>query len=75
MLTDCAAEAAAAGAAKSAELSGEYLTTLADNGMTVGEPSEQLASDLQGYGETMTDEWIAEAGDQGQAIIDEYRAE
>ncbi len=73
-LTDCGAEAAARGAAKSAELSGQYLKTLAENGMTVAEPSDQLRSDLEGFGTTMTDEWIAAAGDKGKAIVESYRA-
>lgn len=73
-IMDCGATAAKDGAAKSEELSGEYLKTLAENGMTVGAPSDQLKSDLQGFGTTMTDEWTAQAGDEGKAIIDAFMA-
>jgi len=72
-IMDCGATAAKDGAAKSEELSGQYLKTLAENGMTVGAPSDQLKSDLQGFGATMTEEWIAQAGDEGKAIVDAYK--
>lgn len=45
---------------------------LADNGMTILEPSELLAQQLAAIGETMTTEWLAEAGAAGQAVIDAY---
>ncbi|WP_371823339.1 TRAP transporter substrate-binding protein [Paracoccus sp. Z118] len=72
-LNDCGAEAQTRGSERARVLAGEYLQTLADNGMTVQPPSDQLRADLQGFGETMTEEWIAAAGDDGQAIIDAYR--
>ena len=34
---------------------------------------DALKADLEGFGQTMTDEWIAAAGEDGQAIIDAYR--
>lgn len=74
VVMDCGAEAASAGAKKSEELTAVYLKTLADNGMTVGAPSEQLKSDLAAFGATMTEEWIKAAGDDGKAIIDAYKA-
>jgi TRAP-type C4-dicarboxylate transport system substrate-binding protein len=73
-LLDCGAKAGADGAAKSEELTAGYLKTLADNGMTVGGPSDQLKSDLAAFGATMTEEWIKAAGDDGKAIIDAYQA-
>lgn len=76
---DCvrsAAEAAQSrGADTAAELSGGFLDTLAENGMSVAEPGEQLAADLAGIGEQMTNEWLESTGEQGKAIIDAYRAE
>jgi TRAP-type C4-dicarboxylate transport system substrate-binding protein len=72
---DCGAKAAAAGEAKAQELTGGYLKTLAENGMTVAEPSDQLRQDLKGFGETMTEEWIAAAGDTGKSIVDAYTAQ
>lgn len=73
-IMDCGAKAAANGSAKAQELTAGYLKTLAENGMTVQGPSDQLKSDLEGFGATMTEEWIKSAGDKGKAIIDAYKA-
>ena len=73
-IMDCGAAAEAAGTAKSQELTSQYLKTLAENGMKVSGPSDQLKSDLKGFGAIMTDEWIAAAGDKGKAIVDAYKA-
>ena len=76
---DCVTTAAEAaqtrGSETAAELSGGFLETLAENGMNVAEPGEQLAGDLAGIGEEMTSEWLEATGDQGKAIIDAFRAE
>lgn len=74
VIMDCGAETASTGARKSEDLTAGYLKTLADNGMTVGAPGDQLKSDLATFGTTMTEEWIKAAGDDGKAIIDAYRA-
>lgn len=74
VVMDCGAEAGKRGAAKSEELTAGYLKTLADNGMTVSEPSEQLKSDLAKFGETMTQEWMDAAGPDGKEIVDSYKA-
>ncbi len=71
----CAQEAADRGLAKVKELSGEYLATLAENGMTVEPPSEALAAEFEGFGDTMTEEWLASTGAEGQAIIEAYRSQ
>ncbi|MFZ2102434.1 MAG: TRAP transporter substrate-binding protein [Oricola sp.] len=73
-IMDCGDKAAAAGEAKAQELTAGYLKTLADNGMSVQGPSDQLKSDLQGFGAAMTDEWIKAAGDKGKSIVDAYKA-
>jgi TRAP-type C4-dicarboxylate transport system substrate-binding protein len=73
-IMDCGAKAAADGEAKAQSLTAEYLKTLAENGMQVQGPSDQLKSDLQGFGATMTEEWLESAGDKGKAIVDAYRA-
>ncbi len=70
----CAAEAAERGLQMSTEYTVTTLKGLADNGMKVEKPSEQLVKDLEGYGETMTGEWLASAGENGKAIVDAYRA-
>jgi len=51
----------------------EKTQVLRDNGITVVEPSEQLMGSLRDIGRTMTAEWLEEAGDAGQDIIDAYR--
>ena len=73
-IADCGAEAAARGLAKAKELTDFYLKGLAENGMTVAAPSDQLKSDLKGFGETMTNEWLESAGDEGKAIIDAFNS-
>lgn len=74
-ITDCGAEAAARGAARAQELTAGYLKTLAENGMKVEAPSDQLKADLGAFGATMVEEWQASAGDAGKAIIDAYKAQ
>ncbi|MCT7377057.1 TRAP transporter substrate-binding protein [Chelativorans salis] len=74
-ITECGDQIAAEGTSKSEELSGGYLETLAENGMTVSPPSDQLREELAAFGKTMTDEWLESAGEDGKAIIDAYRAQ
>lgn len=74
-LRACADEAAKRGLATVRDLAGQYLETLAENGMTVEPPSDALAADFEDYGATMTEEWLASTGEQGQAIIEAYRTE
>jgi TRAP-type C4-dicarboxylate transport system substrate-binding protein len=50
-----------------------YLEQLAKNGMTVAPPSPAFAAELKKIGDTMTGEWIKQAGGDGQAIVDAYR--
>jgi TRAP-type C4-dicarboxylate transport system substrate-binding protein len=73
-VSTCGEEAGERGTARSEELSGGYLKTLAENGMTVGPPSEQLKAELAELGATMAEEWTAEAGDTGKAIMEKYEA-
>ena len=72
-LMTLATEAEARGSAKAAELAGGFLDTLAENGLTVSEPGDQLAADLAVIGGTMTEEWLAQAGDAGSTIVDAYK--
>src|SRR5690554_2465297 len=64
-ISACGEQAAADGLARVKELSGGYLETLAENGMTVSQPTEALASGFATFGETMTEEWLAQSGEQG----------
>ena len=49
------------------------IATLEENGMTISQPSETLSNEMSEIGETMTQEWLEEAGDAGQSVIDAYR--
>ncbi|WP_239520727.1 TRAP transporter substrate-binding protein [Pseudooceanicola aestuarii] len=51
------------------------IAALKDGGMTVVDPSAKLSEELAAIGQTMTDEWLAEAGDAGQSVIDAYTGE
>lgn len=46
---------------------------LVDNGMNVAVPSAELKSGLAKVGEQMVADWLSEAGDEGQAIIDAFQ--
>jgi TRAP-type C4-dicarboxylate transport system substrate-binding protein len=74
VVRECAAEAEEAGTAKSAELNDWYKEQLTANGMTVQPPGDQLRADLEAIGETMTEEWLDAAGEQGKLIIDSYKS-
>jgi len=41
--------------------------------MTVAPPSPTLTADLKKIGDTMTTEWVKQAGPDGQAIVDAYK--
>lgn len=47
--------------------------TLAENGIAVAKPSEQLKADLKAIGEIMSEEWAIEAGEAGRKILAAYR--
>lgn len=47
--------------------------TLADNGMTIHSMSDELATELKKVGQTMTEEWLSETGEQGKVILEAYQ--
>src|SRR5690606_28082137 len=71
-------EAGAAAEKRGWELSKEktqwYLDKLAENGMEIIKPSDELMSGLDKVGETMLEEWIKRAGPDGQQVIDKFQA-
>ncbi len=67
-------ETAASCAAKSEDLANFYFEELEKNGMTVENASPEFLKELETIGEKMTKEWLVNAGDSGQAIIDVYNA-
>lgn len=46
---------------------------LADGGMTITRPDEAFSEQLRAVGATMTEEWLASAGEEGRAIIEKLR--
>lgn len=72
-LKDCSAKAEMNGLELSKAANDEALANLAKNGMMVLKPSDALTKELRTFGETMTNEWIAKAGDIGKTVIDAYR--
>ena len=46
---------------------------LAENGMTVTDPSPELADALAAAGKTMAQEWQERAGESGTTILDSYQ--
>jgi len=74
VVNGCASVAEYAGDWRSIEYTGFTLGELAANGMSVTPPGDQLAAELREIGATMTAEWLANAGAEGQAIIDAYNA-
>ncbi|MDH3693298.1 MAG: TRAP transporter substrate-binding protein [Gammaproteobacteria bacterium] len=74
IIGDEAAKAEQTGWAKAQELSDWYKEQLAENGMEVGPPGDQLKSDFISIGDTMTKEWLERAGDAGKAVIESYKS-
>jgi len=68
-----AAEAESRGWKLSEEKNGWYIEQLKKNGMTIYPPSPQLKADMKKVGDTMTSDWLAKAGAEGQAIVDAFR--
>ncbi|WP_371037171.1 TRAP transporter substrate-binding protein [Rhodosalinus sp. FB01] len=73
-LLDAAAAAESRGWEMSAAETEEKIATLKENGMTVSQPSDELAAELAEVGETMTAEWLDEAGDEGRKVIEAYQS-
>ncbi|MEM7194941.1 MAG: TRAP transporter substrate-binding protein [Pseudomonadota bacterium] len=69
-----AAMAEKAGWAKAQELADWYKEKLAENGMEIAPPGDQLRSDFMAIGETMTSEWLEKAGDAGSAVVESYKS-
>ncbi|MBN9672004.1 TRAP transporter substrate-binding protein [Roseibium aggregatum] len=74
VIKGCAELAEYAGTWRAKEYTQFTLQGLRDGGMTVAPPSDELKAQLKEIGETMTEEWLADAGDQGKAIVDAFKA-
>ncbi len=74
IMNGCASLAEYAGYWRSVHYTQFTLGELAKNGMIVQRANENLANELRGFGEIMTAEWLENAGESGQAIIDSFLA-
>jgi TRAP-type C4-dicarboxylate transport system substrate-binding protein len=72
-LLDASAKAEERGWQISKEETERNVAILKERGMQVIAPSPTLVQQLGEIGQTMTEEWLAGAGPEGQAIIDRYR--
>ncbi|WP_101067697.1 TRAP transporter substrate-binding protein [Roseovarius salinarum] len=73
VLMGCAGLAEYAGTWRAKEYTQFTLNQLAQNGMTVTPASDQMKAELKEIGETMTQEWLDKAGEQGEAIVERFR--
>lgn len=73
-LRTCGDEAEARGTEASVAYTDFTLKGLADGGMEVAPAGDALVGELQDIGATMTSEWLELAGDQGQSIVDAFKA-
>ncbi len=72
-LLKTAAEAEQRGWDASKKTNTESLETLKKNGMQIQPPSAQLSTDMKKIGDTLLQEWLKNAGDEGKALVDAYR--
>ncbi|MEL6751847.1 MAG: C4-dicarboxylate ABC transporter substrate-binding protein, partial [Pseudomonadota bacterium] len=72
-LMDCAAEAEARGLQQSKDYTQFTYDGLREGGMTVEPASDALKAELQEIGATMTEEWLASAGEAGKAVVDAFK--
>ena len=73
-IEQAAAETGEACRARSEELTNFYFDELEKNGMTVTDASGAFADELQEIGASMQEQWLADTGEAGQAIMDAYMA-
>jgi TRAP-type C4-dicarboxylate transport system substrate-binding protein len=66
-------ETGVACAAKSKKLANWYFEQLRANGMKVEDAGSEFLAELKAIGATMTKDWLAKAGKDGQAILDAYK--
>ena len=74
VVMQAAAKAEARGWIMSREAQAATTQALIDNGMTVAPPNPDLLAELKAIGDTMVEEWLAKAGEDGAKFIAAYRA-
>ncbi|GLP88314.1 TRAP transporter substrate-binding protein [Tritonibacter mobilis] len=67
-------ETGAACTARSEELANWYFEQLEANGMKVVDAGPEFRTELEAIGAKMTDEWLATVGEDGQEIVDAFKA-
>lgn len=68
-------ETGAACLAKSEELADWYFEQLEENGMSVVDAGPEFLAELQEIGAKMQADWLAQAGDDGQAVLDAFASQ
>lgn len=74
IIKGCAELAEYAGTWRAVEYTQFTLNGLKAGGMTVGPAGDALVGELQEIGATMAAEWLENAGEDGKAILDSYKA-
>ena len=74
VILTAAANAEKKGWALGRKLAVEHTDLLRENGMQVSAPSAKLDGQLREIGAVMVKEWLKEAGDDGQKVIDSFKA-
>ncbi len=67
-------ETAVSCSAKSEELANWYFEQFVENGMVVSDATPAFRAELEAIGASMTADWLKAVGDDGQAILDAYKA-
>lgn len=52
----------------------ENLAVLAEHKMNIAQPTPEVKAGLEKIGEKLAEEWVKETGEEGQKILDAYRA-
>lgn len=73
IINTCATEAEERGLKASMDYTEFTYDGLREGGMKVEDAGEELMSGLREIGETMTAEWLEAAGDEGKAIVDDFK--
>uniref|UniRef100_UPI00333F5322 TRAP transporter substrate-binding protein n=1 Tax=Castellaniella defragrans TaxID=75697 RepID=UPI00333F5322 len=73
-LLTAAAAAEKRGWEESRKVDAESIAKLKAGGMQVEEPSAQLKADLAKVGQTVLQEWMEKAGDEGKRVLEAYKA-
>jgi TRAP-type C4-dicarboxylate transport system substrate-binding protein len=74
IITACATTARDTGLEASIAYTQFTMDGLRDGGMTVQPAGDALVNELKVVGETMTTEWLSDAGADGAAIVDSFKA-